>query len=355
MEMPGTALAGDPLLSSIAWVPTGPWGSEGEPVMATNGIALWAQQTPPILVQPDFAPGPQASATPAQDPGLQDVVTLAGRTAENGETRTANDNAQFGEAAAFFFAEQESFRAANGSGGSQTAQIPDAPELPVKLTASVGTLLTADTPSSKTVRGANAKNRTPSAISAASQSPTGAHDTPLAQLAQLDHTLQQIGIDPQSVSLFSRMVMLLYANDPAALKMLVQTLQSGAQQIATDPNTARATNQVQTGADVQMLFAGQTPDAQVDGNEKPSSSALQSRDAAQTLPPDNLPQTQVATALAGLESKGPQRPPRTGPRYPSNLSSEMSDLKLTFGAVDAPQLDPAFQSTQSGQLLDITI
>lgn len=326
--------------------------------MATNGIALWAQQTPPIPVQPDSTPGPQANATPAQDPGWQDVVTLTGRTAENGETRTADDNAQFGEAAAFFFAEQQSFRAANGSGGSQTAQIPDAPELPVKLTSSAGTV---DPTLSGTAHAANgparraaesvAANQARSAISASQPASTVSH-TPLAELAQLNHTLQQIGIDPQSISLFNRMAMLLYANDPAALKMLVQTLQSGAQELETDSNII-TTNQVQIGADAQMLFAAQTPSAQVDGNEEPSSSTLQSRDVAQPVPPDDLPQTQ--RAMAGLESNEPEKPPRTSPRYPNNLSSKMSDLKLTFAAVDAPQFDPALRSAQPGQLLNITI
>ncbi|HKV47503.1 MAG TPA: hypothetical protein VJN69_05385 [Candidatus Acidoferrales bacterium] len=331
--------------------------------MATNGIALWAQQTPPMPVQPDSAPGPQANAAPAQDPGWQDVVTLTGRTAENGETRTANDNAQFGEAAAFFFAEQQSFRAANGSGASQTAQIPDAPELPVKLTHSVpnqrsGDPLANDLPSKRTPPAANdparpaaesvAENQTRSAISAASQPASTASHTPLAELAQLNHTLQQIGIDPQSISLFNRMAMLLYANDPAALKMLVQTLQSGAQELATDSNTT--TNQAQIGAEVQMLFAGQTPSARVDSNEEPK---LQLRDVAQRLSPVHLPQTQLA--MAGFESNGPERPPRTGPHYLSNLSSKMSDLKLRFATVDAPQLDSAFQSTPPGQLLNITI
>ncbi|MGH9574767.1 MAG: hypothetical protein ACRD40_14715 [Candidatus Acidiferrales bacterium] len=334
--------------------------------MATNGIALWVQQTPPILVQPDSAPGPQANATPAQDPGWQDVITLAGRTAENGETRTADDNAQFGEAAAFFFAEQQSFRAANGSGGSQTAQIPDAPALPVKLSDSVGALLTAGPPSSRKAPAAEdpaqgeaesvAANQTRSSITAASQPATTVSNTPLAELAQLNHTLQQIGIDPQSISLFNRMAMLLYANDPAALKMLVQTLQSGVQQLATDPNAAMAsTNQAQTGADVQMLSAGQTSGAQVDGSEEPKTSTLQSRDIVQVLPANDLPQTQVTT-VGDLESNGRGRPmPRNSPRYPNNLSSKMSDLKLTFAAVDAPQFDPAFRSAQPGQLLNITI
>ena len=337
--------------------------------MATSGIALGAQQTPPILVQPDFVPGPQANATPAQDAGLQDVVTLAGRTAENGQTQTANDSTQFGETAAFFFAERHSFRAANGSGGSQTAQAPSVPELPVKLTSSVPNPQSSRTPSAANdpAQGAAksvAANQVRSTLSAASQSAPTVSNTPLAELAQLDHTLQQIGIDPQSISLFNRMAMLLYANDPAALKMLVQTLQSGAQQLATDPNTVAATtNQIQTGSAGRTLSSGQTSDAQLNGSEQGNRPAIQTDLAAQSVPESlqrsvaEVAQARVETASSGPESNRPERPtmPRTGPHHPSNLSLKMSDLKLTFAAIDPAQLDPPSQSAQTGQFLNITI
>jgi hypothetical protein len=52
---------------------------------------LGAQQATPILVQPDFALGPQANATPAQDPAQQDVVTLASRAGESEHTRSGNN------------------------------------------------------------------------------------------------------------------------------------------------------------------------------------------------------------------------------------------------------------------------
>ena len=321
--------------------------------MATSGIALGAQQTPPILVQPDFVSGPPANATPAQDPGLQDVVTLTGRTAENGQTQTANDSTQFGETAAFFFAERHSFRAANGSGGSQTAQAPGVPELPVKLTSSVPNPQSSRTPSAANDPAQGAAKSVAanhSTLSAASQSAPTVSNTPLAELAQLDHTLQQIGIDPQSISLFNRMAMLLYANDPAALKMLVQTLQSDAQQLATDPNTVVATaNQIQTGSAGRTLSSGQTSDAQLNGSEQGNGPAIPTNLAAQSvheslhLSVAELAQARVETASSGPESNRPEKP------------LKMSDLKLTFAAIDPAQLDPPTQSAQTGQFLNITI
>lgn len=51
------------------------------------------------------------------------------------------------------------------------------------------------------------------------------------QLQQLDQTLQQLGVDPQSLSLFSQLALLPYANDPAILQQFVQQLQQSTQQV----------------------------------------------------------------------------------------------------------------------------
>lgn len=55
--------------------------------------------------------------------------------------------------------------------------------------------------------------------------------SPQQELAQLDHTLQRLGIDPTGISLVNRMALLLYAQDPAALKILVEALQTANQQL----------------------------------------------------------------------------------------------------------------------------
>lgn len=311
--------------------------------MATIGIALGSQQTPPILVQPDLVAGPQASATPAQDPSRQDVVTLVCRTAKNGQTRTGKD-AQFGEATAFFLAERQSFRAANGSGGGQMAQTPSAPELPVKLTtggqarhnAAANGIDSGENQAAAAVNapeqdgaGGNTANLgTNTAISAASRPATSSSDTPLAELAQLDRTLQQIGIDPQSISLFNRMAMLLYANDPAALKILVQTLQSGAQ-LTTDSTAGIAItgqNQSQAGSLVPKRFSaqGQRPGAQREiGQNRSGSDENRSAEIAafRTAPPQRI--------------KG------------------LGDLRLTFAAAEVPPPVSESHNTQLGQLLNV--
>jgi hypothetical protein len=68
------------------------------------------------------------------------------------------------------------------------------------------------------------------ANAAATASPASASNTAPAQqtLQQLDRALQQLGIDPQSLSLISRGGMLNWINDPAALRQIVQNVRSAA-------------------------------------------------------------------------------------------------------------------------------
>ena len=64
---------------------------------------------------------------------------------------------------------------------------------------------------------------------AAASSASASSAAPAQQtLQQLDRVLQQLGIDPQTLSLISREGMLNWVNDPAALRQIVQTVQSAA-------------------------------------------------------------------------------------------------------------------------------
>lgn len=67
--------------------------------------------------------------------------------------------------------------------------------------------------------------------------------TPAEQFSQLDRTLQELGIDPQSISLFHRMAMLLYANNPAALKDLVQQLPKAVETFTKQASNANSASQ----------------------------------------------------------------------------------------------------------------
>ncbi|MGA8024656.1 MAG: hypothetical protein WB990_16915, partial [Candidatus Acidiferrales bacterium] len=74
---------------------------------------------------------------------------------------------------------------------------------------------------------------------------------PEETLQQLDQELQRLGINPQEISLMNRMSLLLWVNDPEALRQFVQGMQPSAVSSETKPaaNTQDAhTNAAQIGA-----------------------------------------------------------------------------------------------------------
>jgi hypothetical protein len=91
----------------------------------------------------------------------------------------------------------------------------------------------------QTAAGAQSPVATAAASAAANPSLASASSTAPAQqtLQQLDRVLQQLGIDPQSLSLISRGGMLNWINDPAALRQIVENVQSAANR---SPQTAAA-------------------------------------------------------------------------------------------------------------------
>lgn len=327
--------------------------------MASVGLAITIlePESGQTLAQQQLL-GPQANATPAQGPNQQhDTVTLAGRTAESQEGRTGNTGTQFGEAAAFFFAESQTFRATNGSGGDQTAKPPDVPQLPVKTTQEpdVGETHGApkDTEDSTAASALTASN---ASFSTGSTSPSS--DTPLAELAQLDTTLQQMDINPQSISLFSRMAMLLYANDPAALRELVQTLQQGTQEIGvtasdTGSGTPQMTSQsFETASPSGQLSAEMAGSQSLNGSIRGQSQLvlpqLQLASQAQANPVEaNAPRS---SASAEIQSAAPTG--RGGVQ--TSLSAQFGELRSIFAVIAGTGADMEAEFTPAGQTLDVT-
>jgi hypothetical protein len=86
---------------------------------------------------------------------------------------------------------------------------------------------------------ANADAAASSANASSASSAAPAQQT----LQQLDRVLQQLGIDPQTLSLISREGMLNWVNDPAALRQIVQTVQSAANSAIGAANPAQSTTQ----------------------------------------------------------------------------------------------------------------
>jgi len=95
------------------------------------------------------------------------------------------------------------------------------------------------------------------AAASAAATASGPAATPQQELAQLDQTLQQLGVDPQSISLFNRIGLLLYANDPTALADLVKALQAVDQQLGQLNGATNTTTQPQTAAQALLQNANQ--------------------------------------------------------------------------------------------------
>jgi len=289
------------------------------------------------LPEPLAKGAPQAAAVSggaaqsAQAPSTQaDIVTLAGRTSEGQATRGESSNAAFGEATTFFFAERENFRAANGSSASQATS--QAPTLPVDVGISSAPNAALDignslvSPASVLDIAQPTGNISPglgsTLSSAGAPDASGATQTPQQELAQLDQTLQQIGINPQSISLFSRMAMLLYANDPAALRNLVETLQQVAQQM------------------------GVTKQANAAVNAAASASALAAGDVAQASPDAQIsnPDAGVANLATNNEGNGSAQAATN-----DSFSEQLVGLQVAFAAIGFQQ------GSAAGEVLNVTV
>jgi hypothetical protein len=300
--------------------------------MAAVNFSLTPLSAPPAAnpVAQGSTSAPQPNAVPAQGAANQsDSVTLTGRAAET--QQTGNETAQFGQNAAFFFAERQSFRAANGSATSPSTARPEVPTLPVKLSdenqnGSQGQSTAAGT--AKAVQDAeaenvNQQNTMASAANATASNSTSNSQTPNAELAQLDSTLQEIGVNPQSVSLFNRMAMLLYANDPAALRMLVQTLQTGAQLASANganTKTGTASPTTSSAAQAELQSTQSQILVQALGNAAPANQSIQNPPTGASATRSTQPTTFYLRLEESRQSFAPsaeEAAPEPGQQIPS--------------------------------------
>lgn len=334
------------------------------------------------------APGaPTTNPNQAQNaPAPQDTVVLTGKTSEtvlNGENQ---NGAQVQEAAVFFSMREMFIGQGNAPTGApqpppETAAQTEAPESQ-KAAVQAGTQTTPTNTSDPAIAAAVAANAQAGGTAA---DPAGAGPTtPQQQLQQLDQTLQQLGINPQSISLFNRMAMLLYANDPAALRVMVQEVQGAGQQGgATGANGASGNQQTaQTQAQAQALLqsSGQAPPA------NPPQSQAQTQAAAPAPAPDQnansagdapselaiaqftFNQTQAAVQENGAANQGSQsnqpaanyaNGAATTNAASNNATVQFERLQFTFSDVAIQESQPAGQngasnSTGQGQVLNVT-
>ena len=225
-----------------------PGGSAALDATDAGGVA-------PSQVVYHVPPASQAPAAPS-DPAQQDTVTLSGKTPAT-RSQTASQN--FMPAAAFTaLAHEFTFppnvleNSANGPAtansnaaapsADQTAVAQEPPPAPILTQASVN--------ASAVAVAANAAQPTTgiNPANAAANSANGAAATsamaPEETLQQLDQELQRLGINPQEISLMNRMSLLLWVNDPEALRQFVQGMQPSA--VNTETKSPANTQDAQT-------------------------------------------------------------------------------------------------------------
>ena len=171
----------------------------------------------------------------------------------------------------------------------------------------------------------------PARFALASNAPTTAATAPTLsqqeQLAQLNRVLEQLGINPQSISLDNRLALIKSANDPPALLNLVRTLgdEATSGQISA-PSANNLSNPVpagnQTQASAQNEFQAQPPPA--------STASLQS-----SSPPAGSGFESISSGAGGAA------PPSTiQASVASNAAAQFQELQAVFQDAGNAQNEP---------------
>jgi hypothetical protein len=193
---------------------------------------------------------PTLNQTQGAPQAPQDTVTLSDQAAQAQQTHQAPQQQVPFQESILFAAEAQVQVFAPNNPDAANAQATETPE--ARATAQVPPATQLPDPAAAALANGNATG---------SAQTTG--NTSQQELQQLDQTLQQLGINPQSISLFNRLALLLYANDPAALQQFVQQLQKGVQDVgegnsAVTPGTQ---NQPQAQAQTQAQSLSQNQDS----------------------------------------------------------------------------------------------
>ena len=141
--------------------------------------------------------------------------------------------------------------------------------------------------------------------------------TPDQELAQLNQTLQQLGIDPQSITLFNRMAMLAFAQNPEALRNLVNQLQSADQQL----------NQLAALANSNATSAANQPASQAQAQAPAPAQNTAALDAVATQL--NFTEVQGAITSEALATGA-----NTGAVQPAQSTAQFQELQLSFSALE---------------------
>ena len=226
---------------------------------------------------------------------------------------------------------------------------------PSQNPATAATLLTnqsnastaATTTSAQTIAGTQSPATTASPNADAAATAGGASSIAPAPetLQRLDRVLQQLGIDPQSLSLISREGLLNWVNNPAALRQIVQNVQAAAnssQQNAAvgSANPARST--------AQLAIAG----ANQNQNQPP-----QTQDQPQALAQETNPVSGGIQAASGANTDALDQSAATAQQNATavlQFQKLQASLAPSGAAETQSAATPSGTTTPQGQLLNVS-
>src|SRR5277367_173475 len=210
-------------------------------------IAVENAHVPQTQASSPVLPARGISAAPAANP-LQDTVSLSGTLLPQQRQQTAPSGGS-AQPATFALLTQTTTFPPSQNTAAASATPPTIQNNAPAAAAAPPAQATAGSQSPVATATANAD---PTVMTPSASSTAPAQQT----LQQLDRVLQQLGIDPQTLSLISREGMLNWVNDPAALRQIVQNVQAAAN--SSEQNAAvGSANPTQSTAQVAIASANQ--------------------------------------------------------------------------------------------------
>jgi hypothetical protein len=157
--------------------------------------------------------------------------------------------------------------------------------------------------------------------------------------------LQQLGIDPQTLSLISREGMLNWVNDPAALRQIVQNVQAAAN--SSQQNAAvGSTNPAQTAAQLAIASANQNQIQSPQTQNQPQAAARESN-----------PVSASSTAASNNNTNALDQSAATAQQNATAVAQfqKLQDSLAPSGTTEAqPAATSSGTTTPQGQLLNVS-
>jgi hypothetical protein len=288
---------------------------------------------PQALAPSPVLPARGVSTAPPPTP-VQDTVSLSGTLLPQQRQQNAPSAGNAQPATFTLLTQTTTFPASQNDAAATPPTIQS--NAPTVAVAAPAQAPAAQSPVAKAPASANA---TATAVTASSAAP--AQQT----LQQLDRVLQQLGIDPQTLSLISREGMLNWVNDPAALRQIVQNVQAAAN--SSQQNAAvGSTNPAQTAAQLAIASANQN-----------QIQSPQTQNQSQAAARESNPVSASSTAASNNNTNALDQSAATAQQNATAVAQfqKLQDSLAPSGTTEAqPAATSSGTTTPQGQLLNVS-